>query len=179
MKVFFAVYSIDASEDTFELKQQVAKLNGHVSFLQTEKGSLEREKNSIDEKLAMLQLHVQELENKANRVLELQDEVESLLLSLEKLRPLSLRTLCRPPEMRPLPRSSTSGASIGTLTALGWWPTYLPLKLGLRRMPSLSSQSPPPPPETQIESVREEDNDDGFSREADEELDDTTERDEA
>lgn len=48
------MYSINASEDTSELKQQVAKLNSHVSFLQTKMGSLEKEKNSLAEKLAML-----------------------------------------------------------------------------------------------------------------------------
>ncbi|KAL6195586.1 hypothetical protein ACLB2K_031204 [Fragaria x ananassa] len=58
MKALFMVYSINANEDSSELKQQVDKLNDHVSFLQMEKGSLEREKNSLADKLAMLQLHV-------------------------------------------------------------------------------------------------------------------------
>lgn len=64
----------------------MAKLNGHVSYLQTEKGSLKNEKNVLAEKLAMLQLHVQEVESKANRILELEAEVKSLRLSLKKLR---------------------------------------------------------------------------------------------
>lgn len=40
------------------MKENVAKLNHHVSYFQTEKGSLEKEKNALAEKLAMFQLHV-------------------------------------------------------------------------------------------------------------------------
>ena len=82
------MYSIDASEDTADLKEQLAKLNGHVSYLQTEKGSLEREKYALAEKLAMFQLHVRGVESKVDRVPELKAKVESLRLTLEKCRPL-------------------------------------------------------------------------------------------
>ena len=81
------MYSIDASEDIAELKEQVAKLNGHMSYLQTEKGSLEKGKKALAEKLAMLQLHVREVESKANRVPELEAEVESLRVELGKYPP--------------------------------------------------------------------------------------------
>lgn len=59
-----------------------------MSYLHTEKGSLEREKYALAEKLAMFQLHVRGVESKADRVPELEAEVESLRVELEKYSPL-------------------------------------------------------------------------------------------
>ena len=99
------MYSIDASEDTAELKEQVARLNGHVSFLQTEKASLEKEKSSLAEKLSTLQHRVEELKSLGDRVPLLEAEVEKVPLleaELEKYRPLESKLREREAEIEEL-----------------------------------------------------------------------------
>nr|XP_011464122.1 PREDICTED: uncharacterized protein LOC105351477 [Fragaria vesca subsp. vesca] len=92
MKALFAVYAIDASEDTNEMKERVPSLNDQISYLGVEKKTTEKdleaerkEKLSLAEKFAKLSLHTKELEGKAERVLVLECDVDALQRENAKL----------------------------------------------------------------------------------------------
>ncbi|KAL6200050.1 hypothetical protein ACLB2K_029832 [Fragaria x ananassa] len=92
MKALFAVYAIDANEDSNEMKERLASLNDHISYLGSEKKKMEKdleaerkEKLSLADKLTKLRLHTKKLEGKADRVITLECDIDALQQENAKL----------------------------------------------------------------------------------------------
>lgn len=92
IQALFAVYTIDASKDSNEMKECLAGLNNQISFLRGERAKTEKEleavkkeKFSLADKFAKLSLHTKELEGKAERVKALECDVDALQRENAKL----------------------------------------------------------------------------------------------
>ncbi|KAL6129686.1 hypothetical protein ACLB2K_073035 [Fragaria x ananassa] len=93
LQALSAVYSIDVSEDSNEMRERLASLNDHLTYLHGEKSKQERElealkkeKLSLVDKFAKLSLHTKELEEKSNRVAALESDIDALQQEISMLR---------------------------------------------------------------------------------------------